>query len=127
MVAIGQGGNVGDVNGPAARQLHVQGPATQLGVGTATWNLIHHIDAAIAGYELPDRRPWQHPRGHGSVLLAGVEHAGIERAKRGGQPFQIGRIRSRNEIGVVGGSHMPVGLHRKPTNQHVFDSMLGQG
>jgi hypothetical protein len=63
---IRQGVDVGEVDGATAGQLHpdqvvevdnrnvdlaelnVEGALTQLGVGAAAWNLVHHVDSAVA-------------------------------------------------------------------------------
>lgn len=69
----------------------VEGALAQLGVGTATRNLVHHVDSAVARRKLPDGRPRQHLCVDWNVLLPRVEDPGVERtqgrgkARRGGE------------------------------------------
>jgi hypothetical protein len=48
---------------------------------------------------------------HGSLLLAGVEHLRVQLPKRGGEALEVGALGRRDQVGIVGGPHVPMGLH----------------
>src|SRR5881396_2407452 len=99
----------------------------QLRIRAAPGDLVHHINASVASRELPYRCPGKHRRVHLYPLFARIENAGTEETERVCEPFEIAWIRSGNEVRIVRGAHMPMGLHRQPADQDVLDPLFVQG